>query len=152
MRALCREGELEMWCQWGLSWYKWPILTCESIAMSGSSLTIYCHRGPCLGPWSYDGRGLCWCLWPCGNQRWHVDAHSLWYSLKPCWCLWSMLPLDCVACAAPWVHAPGCLQAPGLGFYCNLTPRVWSMLSPETPWKPMVHATFAVILMMITDT
>lgn len=121
-----------------------------------------CHQGTCLVLRFYCDQGLCWCPWlisppktmpmsiVCAATWSHFDAQGhaaarghdvggLHCHLRPHWWLWSRQTLRVLS------GPMGLLQ---------LGPHSWSVLSPETVWRFMVHApltlesmgaTFAVI-------
>lgn len=119
--------------------------------------------------------GSCVGVWGRVTAEGRADVYGLSCSLKPCWCLYALLPLGVilirVVCAVTWGPSwrPWFWLSPrALSVFMVLRqPRVggaggvreagsWSVLSPENMWKPVVcapanwkeqQATFAVISM-----
>lgn len=48
--------------------FKWPALSSVAMVSSRPGLLL----GPCLGPWSCQSQGLCWCSYPSYYQLWTV--------------------------------------------------------------------------------
>jgi hypothetical protein len=80
----------------------------------------------------------------------HIDVQGLWCSLKPCWWPWVLLPPEVILiweAYSVWSEAmvmSGSMLLPLAMLVILLLmggkPCSWSVLSPDTHWRPMIHA------------
>lgn len=119
--------------------WPWSVLQPEAMLFTGRPATrVYnslhchlrpwwcpcCHRGKCLGPWSYSG-------WV------YVDVHALCCHQISSGCLWFMLQLQSKLRSL----TPAELEGLSMTWtYCDWKPCLLSVLTPETMWKPIIHA------------
>lgn len=88
--------------------YEWRMWWCPS---------PYCHKRPCLGPWSYSiwgllcyshfaSEGYVWVYNPIADEV-YVNIHGLSYHQMTSVSIWSVLPLAAISWMPYWFECPG---------------------------------------------
>lgn len=98
---------------------------------------VQVHAAPEGHGWGPTATGVCADDYGC------LNVCGLCCILKPYWCPWSMLLLKAMLIWVAWAATWSCVGVCDLGYLqgsCTWGPWPWCVLSPETMWKPLIHA------------